>query len=82
MKVTNSIPDCVTLDDSSSSFRALMPCGHAIGSDSMAHLLKSLIKGKDYVIKCPGSNALGKQCNTVWPFDLCEKIAVLDRNEK
>jgi len=80
--VTRIKPDCVTLDDSNTTARALMPCGHAIGPESMVHLLQTLIKSGKYIIRCPGSNSQGKACNTVWPFDLCKVVGILSRDEK
>jgi hypothetical protein len=82
IKITRLKPDCVTLDDSVDTYRALMPCGHAIGTDSMIHLLNNLVKDKGFIIRCPGLNIMNKQCNSEWPFDLCKRVAVMSRDEK
>jgi hypothetical protein len=82
IKITRLKPDCLTFEDSVDTYRALMPCGHAIGTDSMIHLLTTLVKEKGYIIRCPGLNSMNKQCNSEWPFDLCKRVAVMTRDEK
>ena len=58
--------------------KAVMPCGHVIGSESMLSLLKS---EKDYKIVCPDYTKKGDRCNTEWPFNLCKTVANLGRSE-
>jgi hypothetical protein len=78
IKVTTSKehPDIISLDDSNTCERALLPCGHAISSESMFSLIKNTIKGNNTKLLC-----CGYKCNKEIPLDLAEKIAVLSIKE-
>jgi len=43
LPLTKEIEDFISLDDSETSPRALMPCGHAVGSSSMTNILNSIV---------------------------------------
>ena len=56
---------------------AVMPCGHATSSESMAFKIKSGVGPKDFKIYCSGEN-----CKEEWPLDLCLTVANLTINEQ
>ena len=61
-----------------------MPCGHAIGSNSMVCILNDVIqKNKDCKIYCKAikSDNWRETCETEWPFRLCKIIANLSKSE-
>jgi len=61
-------PDMITFDDSF-AYRAKMPCGHTISTESMVHLMLSVAQSKkDYKICCPAikKGTLNQKCNTEW----------------
>lgn len=74
----------ITLDDSF-AYRAKMPCGHIISTESMVHLMLSVAKSqKDYKICCPAIKkaTLNQKCNTEWQYQLCKKVAIFSKSEK
>ena len=76
--------DFISFDNSETSPRALMPCGHAIGSDSMLEYLNNTIqKNQEYKIHCDAikSNNYKDKCNAEWPFRLSKIIANLSKSE-
>eukprot|EP00347_Sterkiella_histriomuscorum_P003622 403363581 len=74
-------PDIISLDDSL-EVRAKMPCGHVISTESMTNYLKSLVKKKKNIIKCPGYKSNKKLCDVEWEYNLCQKIGVLTIEER
>ena len=74
----------ITLDDSF-AYRAKMPCGHIISTDSMVHLMKNVAQTqKDYKICCPAikKGTLNQKCNTEWQYQVCKKVAIFSKSEK
>ena len=71
----------ISLDDSATSYRATMPCGHTISTESMTNYLLTLAKDKKHEIKCPGMKVDNKLCGYEWEYSLCKKIGVLTLEE-
>eukprot|EP00357_Protocruzia_adherens_P008205 CAMPEP_0115038628 /NCGR_PEP_ID=MMETSP0216-20121206/43529_1 /TAXON_ID=223996 /ORGANISM="Protocruzia adherens, Strain Boccale" /LENGTH=258 /DNA_ID=CAMNT_0002419079 /DNA_START=77 /DNA_END=850 /DNA_ORIENTATION=+ len=74
-------PDIISLDDSKEA-RAKMICGHAISTESMTALIRSIISEGRYQIICPGLKTDGTACEIEWSYPACRKIGVLTRDEE
>ncbi|XP_076104094.1 uncharacterized protein LOC143072860 [Mytilus galloprovincialis] len=78
-----SEPDMFTLDDDEGGQRAKMPCGHAIGPDSLTSYCRSLLTAGKYEFRCPyKKSANDPMCAQLWEFFTVRKLAVLKEEER
>ncbi|PAA76058.1 hypothetical protein BOX15_Mlig024150g1 [Macrostomum lignano] len=78
------LPDMITWDDDKDGKRAKMPCGHAIGPESLTSYCHSLLDTGRYRFLCPWvdpANA-GVGCPAEWDFVIVRRLAVLTDAEK
>jgi len=72
--------DCIMQEGDNGELRAKMPCGHAIGAQTMYQYLKMVLTANEYSysINCPV-----KECNgpTEWDFFLVARVADLSESE-
>ncbi|KAK3581886.1 hypothetical protein CHS0354_024197 [Potamilus streckersoni] len=73
-------PDMITLDDDPESQRAKMPCGHAIGPESLTALCRSLLDAGRYEFRCPYKKET--YCGQIWDYIIVRKLAVLTEKEQ
>ncbi|KAL3870585.1 hypothetical protein ACJMK2_038635 [Sinanodonta woodiana] len=78
VELTNA-PDMVSLDDDPNSPRAKMPCGHAIGPESLTAYCRSLLTAGKYEFRCPYNEPY---CGELWDYITVRKLAVLTTEEK
>lgn len=78
------LPDMITWDDDKENKRAKMPCGHAIGPESLTSYCRSLLDAGKYRFLCPWvdpkNSAIG--CPQEWPYIVVRRLAVLTDAEK
>ncbi|ESP01086.1 hypothetical protein LOTGIDRAFT_139990, partial [Lottia gigantea] len=70
----------ITFDDDEDGQRAKMPCGHAIGPDSLTAYCRSLLWAGKYEFRCPHVDPT--YCGRLWEFYTIKKLAVLTKEEK
>ncbi|CAH1781576.1 unnamed protein product, partial [Owenia fusiformis] len=76
-------PDMITWDDDPDGSRAKMPCGHAIGPESLTAYCESLLTSGKFRFLCPYIGPEnGVYCGKEWDFSTVRKLAVLTREEK
>lgn len=75
-------PDMFTLDDDKGGQRAEMPCGHAVGPESLTAWCRSLLTAGKYEFRCPyKASGSAPFCNTLWEFFTVKRLAVLTTDE-
>ncbi|XP_002733653.2 uncharacterized protein LOC100371864 [Saccoglossus kowalevskii] len=76
-------PDMITWDDDPENKRAKMPCGHAIGPESLTAFCRSLLTSGKFRFLCPYvSNDYTSYCNEEWAYVDVRRLAVLTPAEK
>lgn len=76
-------PDMITWDDDPENKRAKMPCGHAIGPESLTAYCRSLISAGKCQLFCPYIDRdNGTYCGKIWEYYTVRKLAVLTPEEK
>ncbi|XP_071179599.1 uncharacterized protein [Mytilus edulis] len=75
-----SEPDMITFDDDKDGLRAKMPCGHAIGPESLTAYCRSLLTSGKYEFRCPHMDP--SYCGRIWEFYTVNKLAVLTKQER
>ncbi|XP_041354389.1 E3 ubiquitin-protein ligase ARIH1-like [Gigantopelta aegis] len=73
-------PDMITWDDDPNSQRAKMPCGHAIGPESLTAYCRSLLDVGKFEFICPYIGNDG-YCGKEWPYFIVRRLAVLTERE-
>ena len=77
-------PDMITWDDDPEGKRAKMPCGHAIGPESLTAYCRSLLTAGKFQFICPyvdPNNPLTR-CNKEWSYIDVRRFAVLTKDEQ
>lgn len=76
------LPDMFTMDDEEGGQRALMPCKHAIGPESLTTFCRSLLTAGKFEFRCPyKANPGDPFCDHLWEFFVVKKLAVLTKEE-
>ncbi|PAA76059.1 hypothetical protein BOX15_Mlig023095g1 [Macrostomum lignano] len=77
-------PDMITWDDDKDNLRVKMPCGHAIGPDSLTMYCRSLLDSGLYRFLCPwlDPNDSRVGCPVEWDFVVIRRLAVLSDEER
>ena len=76
-------PDMITWDDDPLGKRAKMPCGHAIGPESLTAYCRSLLSAGKYQFLCPYVSTDGKlRCNKEWSYIEVRRFGVLNKIEQ
>ncbi len=76
-------PDMITWDDDPDEKRAKMPCGHAIGPDSLTAYCRSLLSAGKYQFLCPYVSPDRKfRCNKEWSYIEVRRFGVLNATEQ
>lgn len=76
------LPDMFTLDDEEGGQRALMPCKHAIGPESLTAYCRSLLTTGKFEFRCPYKAApTDPFCDQLWEFFIVKQLAVLTKAE-
>ncbi|XP_077978805.1 uncharacterized protein LOC144434221 [Glandiceps talaboti] len=76
-------PDMITWDDDKQNKRAKMPCGHAIGPESLTAYCASLLTAGKYRFLCPYISPDGNEfCQKEWEYVDVRRLAVLSPGEK
>ena len=76
-------PDMITWDDDPLGKRAKMPCGHAIGPESLTAYCRSLLSAGKYQFLCPYVSPDGKvRCNKEWSYIEVRRFGVLNKTEQ
>ncbi|KAL3871388.1 hypothetical protein ACJMK2_039392 [Sinanodonta woodiana] len=78
IEFTNS-PDMLTLDDDQSMSRIKMPCGHAIGQESLKEYCRRMLDDGKFEFVCPSSDPC---CGEIWDYRTVRKLAVLTKEEQ
>lgn len=74
-------PDMITWDDDPDGQRAKMPCGHAIGPDSLTAYCRSLLSAGKFQFLCPYIK-LNVRCNKEWTYIEVRRFGVLSSDEQ
>ncbi|XP_028402932.1 uncharacterized protein LOC114525716 [Dendronephthya gigantea] len=76
-------PDMITWDDDPDNLRAKMPCGHAIGPESLTAYCRSLLTAGKFQFHCPylGPNNTS-YCGKEWDYVDVRRFAVLTEEER
>ncbi|CAB5098342.1 unnamed protein product [Rhizophagus irregularis] len=81
IELTNE-PDMITWDDDSDNLRAKMPCGHAIGPESLTAFCRSLVSEGRFQFFCPYINrTTNVSCRGEWQYTDIRKIGLLTDDE-
>lgn len=75
-----SEPDMITFDDDKDGQRAKMPCGHAIGPESLTAYCRSLLSAGKFEFRCPHMDP--KYCGRLWEYYTIQQCAVLTKEER
>jgi len=76
-------PDMITWDDDPLGKRAKMPCGHAIGPESLTAYCRSLLTAGKFQFLCPYvDNNNGTRCNKEWSYIEVRRYGVLSKEEQ
>lgn len=76
-------PDMITWDDDPDNKRAKMPCGHAIGPESLTAYCRSLLTSGKCQFHCPYIDPNdGSYCGKIWEYFQIRRLAVLTTEEK
>ncbi|XP_070557711.1 uncharacterized protein [Ptychodera flava] len=76
-------PDMITWDDDPENKRAKMPCGHAIGPESLTAYCRSLLSSGKFRFLCPYiSSDSTVYCGKEWQYVDVRRLAVLTDAEK
>lgn len=74
-------PDMITWDDDPEGKRAKMPCGHAIGPDSLTAYCRSLLSAGKFQFLCPYVKD-NVRCNREWTYIEVRRFGVLNKEEQ
>lgn len=74
-------PDMITWDDDPEGKRAKMPCGHAIGPDSLTAYCRSLLSAGKFQFFCPYVHE-SERCNKEWTYIEVRRFGVLTTAEQ
>ncbi|XP_077982907.1 uncharacterized protein LOC144437761 [Glandiceps talaboti] len=83
VKLTTAI-DIITFDDTRHVKRYEMPCGHAIGPESLKIYCRSVLKNGKYRFLCPATrkNGSGHRCDVEWSYTDVMQLAELNAQER
>ncbi|RUP47868.1 LOW QUALITY PROTEIN: hypothetical protein BC936DRAFT_145248 [Jimgerdemannia flammicorona] len=75
--------DMITLDDDPNNLRIKMPCGHAIGPESLTAYCRSILEAGGFKFICPHIGDLpSDRCNAEWEYhDVC-KLGQLSKDDR
>ncbi|XP_052084224.1 uncharacterized protein LOC127721492 isoform X2 [Mytilus californianus] len=73
-------PDIITFEDDPGAQRARMPCGHAIGAESLTEYCRSVLLSGKLEFRCPHMNP--EPCDELWEFSIVKKCAALTAEEQ
>lgn len=76
----SSEPDMITFEDDPDAQRARMPCGHAIGAESLTEYCRSVLSSGKLEFRCPHMNP--KPCDELWEFSFIKACAALTTEEQ
>ncbi|XP_069109323.1 E3 ubiquitin-protein ligase DDB_G0292642-like [Argopecten irradians] len=77
------LPDMITWDDDPNNKRAKMPCGHAIGPESLTAYCRSILTSGKWQLQCPYIDKENSTyCGHVWEYFVVRRLAVLTEDEK
>ena len=78
-----SEPDMITWDDDPLGQRAKMPCGHAIGPESLTAYCRSLLTAGKFQFLCPYVDPVNSaRCNQEWTYIEVRRYGVLTAEEQ
>ncbi|CAG8623819.1 24936_t:CDS:10 [Cetraspora pellucida] len=81
VELTNE-PDMITWEDDPDNLRAKMPCGHAIGPESLTAFCRSLVSEGKFQFFCPYTNLENDaRCRKEWQYVDIRKIGLLTDEE-
>ncbi|CAG8725126.1 10611_t:CDS:2, partial [Funneliformis caledonium] len=81
LELTNE-PDMITWDDDPDNLRAKMPCGHAIGPQSLTAFCRSLVSVGKFQFFCPYVNSTNNaRCRAEWQYIDIRKLGLLTDDE-
>ncbi|CAG8646386.1 7981_t:CDS:2, partial [Acaulospora morrowiae] len=76
-------PDMITLDDDPKNLRAKMPCGHAIGAESLTAYCRSLVSEGKFQFYCPYIDPTSNdRCYSEWQYADILRIGLLNDEER
>ncbi|XP_002732174.2 putative E3 ubiquitin-protein ligase ariadne-2, partial [Saccoglossus kowalevskii] len=75
-------PDMITWNDDPDNKRAKMPCGHAIGPESLTAYCKNLLTAGKFIFRCPYISPDSVYCGKEWAYVDIRRLAVLTPSEK
>ncbi|RIA79578.1 hypothetical protein C1645_794102 [Glomus cerebriforme] len=82
VELTNE-PDMITWEDDPDNLRAMMPCGHAIGPESLTAFCRSLVNEGKFQFFCPYTNPTNDvRCRAEWQYIDIRKIGLLTDDER
>ncbi|CAG8651336.1 8923_t:CDS:2, partial [Diversispora eburnea] len=82
VELTNE-PDMITWEDDPDNLRAKMPCGHAIGPESLTAFCRSLVSEGKFQFFCPYVNPTNDaRCRAEWQYIDIRKIGLLTDDER
>ncbi|CAG8622620.1 5010_t:CDS:2 [Ambispora leptoticha] len=82
VELTNE-PDMITWEDDPDNLRAKMPCGHAIGPESLTTFCRSLVSEGKFQFFCPYINPTNNaRCHAEWQYIDIRKIGLLTDDER
>ncbi|CAI2190745.1 16656_t:CDS:2 [Funneliformis geosporum] len=82
VELTNE-PDMITWEDDPDNLRAKMPCGHAIGPESLTAFCRSLVSEGKFQFFCPYTNPTNDiRCHAEWQYIDIRKIGLLTDDER
>lgn len=76
----SSEPDMITFEDDPDAQRTRMPCGHAIGAESLTEYCRSVLSSGKLEFRCPHMNP--KPCDELWEFSIIKTCAALTTEEQ
>lgn len=81
-QLTNE-PDMITWDDDPNGLRVKMPCGHAIGPESLTSFCRSIVDAGKFQFICPYVDKTTQvRCNKEWDYIEVRRFAVLTKEEQ
>ncbi|CAG8620161.1 11216_t:CDS:2, partial [Dentiscutata heterogama] len=82
VELTNE-PDMITWEEDPDNLRAKMPCGHAIGPESLTAFCRSLVSEGKFQFFCPYINPTNDvRCRAEWQYIDIRRIGLLTDDER